>query len=716
MRIPPPEESPRLFSANGLLSRTFEGFEYRKQQEAMAAAVASTFLEGRTSLLEAGTGTGKSFAYLIPAVLFSLHRSERVVISTKTINLQEQLMRKDVPFLAEALPAPFKVCLVKGWSNYLCKRRLALIVRRDEGFSIEDFQCLSHITEWARGTTTGDRTELSREPSPTVWERVCCEAASCAFARCPFYRGCFLFNARREMEDANLLVTNHALLFSDVALRKEKEETACILPAFRYAILDEAHHLEEVATEYLGIGLSSGGLARFCNQLFRKESREEGGFLAALRNEAGRLPVSQSVKRELISFIDRDLLGKLIALQERARDFFGVVVDLFFERGSRDERQVDLKSYPRDKEEWRRLREEGRQLHTCLAGMRDGLRELGEGLKLVEETTEDENVRQYQAELAGFARRMKEHGEHLVFLLNRNDEGYVFWLEYAGQRRVPHVQITASPLDVSQVLHDHLFSKISGCVLTSATLSVGKKFDYLCGRTGISILPPEKVDGEMFPSPFDFRRQVLLGVPDDIPEPGDASFCPSLVEPLEKLLAATGGRTFFLFTSYRMLKTFADCMSGGMERIGVTPLVQGEGQRSTLLREFREPGRKALFGTDSFWEGVDVQGEALSCVVIFRLPFRVPTDPVISARYKMLEDQGRPAFKEYAIPQAIIKLKQGFGRLIRSTNDRGVILILDSRILSKWYGKFFLRELPPCRVVKGPLEGIVIEAGKMLKS
>jgi len=609
-----------IFGSRGLLARSFRGYEDRPQQREMAEAVDRTFREGGVLVVEAGPGTGKTFAYLIPALL----SGRRVVVSTATKTLQDQIYYKDLPLLRELLSLDFRAVYMKGRENYLCLRRLQKALEQPTLEPLVDGALLREVAQWAGVTKTGDRAELDLPEELPLWREICSSRDHCHRSDCPYLKECFITRMRQEAAGASLIIVNHYLLFADLALRDVGAE---VIPRYRLLVCDEAHHLEEVATRYFGLQVSN----------WRVE--------------------------ELVRDA-RGLLGKarvLEALAEASEAFF-----CSFRRG----------------EERYRLKGLGdgasalRGLQRAMEGLRRSLRDAGPS-----------------EEALALLRRSAEIEEELEFIASGEDPHYVYWCEVRGRGVFLH----ASPILVAWDLRERLYPRLKALVLTSATLSTDGTFSYFRERLGLA-----EADELLLPPPFDWSRQAVLYVPRHLPEPNEPPFLPRAADEIEAVLRLTMGRAFVLFTSYRNMEGAWRMLKG---RLPFKILLQGERPKAALLEEFKRDVRSVLFATGSFWEGVDVKGEVLSCVIIDRLPFDPPTEPVVEARCERIASQGGNPFLEYQLPMAILSLKQGMGRLIRSKEDRGVLCLLDNRVLKRGYGKAFLRSLPPAPVVD-TLEGL----------
>lgn len=685
-----------LLSRAGPVARVIGDYEDRSCQRDMAAYVADTYNQGGISLLEAGTGVGKSFAYLVPAIKWAQANGERTIVSTNTINLQEQLVGKDLPLLARALETEEHTpsyALLKGWSNYLCISRLKMAQAGQASLlEPERVRELEGLVQWADSTSDGSLADLPDLPSQEVWDEVSAEADLCARLECPYFDRCFVFEARRCAAEADVIVVNHHLLTADIAVRRAQEnwQDAAVLPPYKRLILDEAHHLEDVAAKHLGVQVTSRGLARLLGRL------ERGG--------RGLIP---TLVAELRSSDDPachaaiDLLRKAVLPEVgQARTYADRVFEILCERlasGGSDVLRLD-DSFAADP-----LWEGG--LGVAVDNLVNVLGRLSDGLAVVTDRMEldDEPDRRSQLvlELRAVVRRLQSATDGVLLTLRpQSGADLVRWLDKRSNKpaaNLPfHVGLAAVPLDLAPVLKESLFDRIDTVILTSATLATGGDFGFLKARVGLD-LPPDRVrDEESLRSPFDFGEQCLFAVTTDMPDPrsDEIAHGRALAQAIIDLAHASDGGMFVLFTSYAALRRAAATVRGA---IGARwpVLVQGEGQRDHLLRRFREAGSAILFGTDSFWEGVDVPGRSLRALVLAKLPFKVPSEPLTAARLEALAARGLDGFRHYLLPHAALKLKQGFGRLIRSSSDVGVVILMDPRAATKNYGGWLIESLPP---------------------
>lgn len=645
-------ELKEIFGVDGLIAHHLKKYEFRQQQLEMAEVVSQAFKDSKHLIIEAGTGVGKSFSYLIPAIDYAVNNSERVVISTNTISLQEQLINKDIPFLQEILPYEFKVVLVKGRSNYLCLRRLQnLMAYERELFETKDeVEDLNRINQWSEVTKDGSLSDLKPQPKPSVWNRVCSERDTCmGQAVCPHGKKCFYQRARNTVYNANIMIVNHHLLFSDMFLRKISPGFS-VLPGYKYLVIDEAHNIENAATEHIGISLSKFSARYLMDSLYNRDRK--GGLFIRL-GEISQIEMVDLARKEIDLFFDK--------VEKWASDEYSGT---------------------------KRIRKPNFIENTLEAPLKKLELILKELIPLAKTDEEEKEINAY-------LERCRKISDELDIILSRSLDDFVYWVEVSRDRFV-NVTMNAAPVNVSDELSPNLFDTMNSVIMTGATISTNLNFDYFKKRVGIKDCR-EIILG----SPFDYSKQVKLYIPKNMPDPQDnGAFVSAAVEKIKKYIQLTQGKAFVLFTSYRMMDEVYKALNSWLAEQGIKAFVQGEGfSRHAMLEEFRNDINSVLFGTSSFWEGVDVQGEALSNVIVVRLPFSVPTHPVVEARIEDIQTRGGNPFMEYNLPEAIIKLKQGFGRLIRTKNDSGIVVILDPRIRTKFYGKSFLNSLPKCEIV-----------------
>jgi ATP-dependent DNA helicase DinG len=691
----------QLLAPDGPVARAHAGYEDRPTQRDLARAVARAYNDGGTALAEAGTGTGKSVAYLIPAIEWAVRNRERTVISTNTINLQEQLVGKDLPFLRRALGRPFRYALVKGRSNYVSIRR-ALLARAAGDTLFDDAQLrdLEAIVSWLDSTQEGSLQDLAFDPAPEVWDEVASESDVCLRARCPYFEKCFYQKARREAVSAEILVVNHHLLFSDIAVRRLQGNFGgtAVLPPYRRVVLDEAHNVEDAATSHLGVRVTRRGLHRVLARLERR-----GRGVLPLLELRLRTRAEDLLQQDAL----RVVTGSLRPDVDRARE---LTSELF----ARLDSALDATN-----DGMLRLREDfagdiawSESVAPVLDDLLIVLDGIGRGIGRVRALVDTdqkwaESLAELLVELAGLQNRIDMSAAALRTALVPAQEAVplVRWLECRGREdgsRMRNIAANAAPIDLAELMRDALFDRVHTSILTSATLTTRDGFQFLRGRLGIG--SGLRVIESVHPSPFDFEQQTILAVPTDAP---DVRAQPQLYGAavagiVEDHARLTDGGLFVLFTSYSALRAVA----GELHRRGTAsrwPLfVQGEAPRASLLQRFTDARRGILLGVASFWEGVDVPGDPLRGLIITKLPFKVPSEPLTAARIEAIDSTGGDSFHDYMLPHAALRLKQGFGRLVRTRTDHGAIVILDPRLLSKGYGRYFLSSLPPAPLVTGP--------------
>jgi ATP-dependent DNA helicase DinG len=685
-----------FFAPSGVLATRLSEFEYREEQVRMALAVTESFNANRIALVEAGTGTGKSLAYLYPAILWATRNQERIVISTNTINLQEQLIRKDLPFLRHHAGLEFRSVLIKGRGNYLCLRKLATIQAEPTLFATEREQELAAIIAWAATSGEGCKSDLGFLPHHELWEDICCEADQCGRVKCPDYAQCFYYAARRNAAGADLLVVNHALLMADLAVRQEAGEASAVLPPFTRLIIDEGHHLEDVATNHLAMRVGQALLQKPLAKL-QQPRRPQQGLLPLLLTQLTReLPEEQDLLyQEVAAIIEGDLLPGALSLATATSaefDNLALAVAGHLRATANTDQTLRLTPALHGSSLWQETGERVLRLREQIEQYAHGLSSLLKTCDLLPDTVA-QKVNSVLVDLKGIQGRLLRLSEQLAFFVTTSDDA-CRWYELRRSRQGPQLKLCAAPLAVAGILQQAIMERFPTVVLTSATLAVGERFDYLKDQTGIRGCNPERVTELLLPSPFDYARQAFIGLPHDLPEPNQRGYREAIIAAVREAIIISRGRAFVLFTSYELLTATHAALQEPAAGAGLTLLRQGEADRHRLLARFRQEQNCVLLGTDSFWEGVDVKGRALEMVIITRLPFKVPTEPIQEARAEYVTAQGGDPFRQLTIPQAVIKFKQGVGRLIRSRWDRGAVLVLDSRIVTKNYGRSFLKALP----------------------
>ncbi len=649
-----------FFSENSPLKRAAEfggrKYERRIQQETMAESVAEALAENHNLCVEAPTGVGKSFAYLIPAIYHAKAVRTPVLITTETITLQEQLVYKDLPFLKDLTGLDFSFVLAKGRSNYLCLRRLSLLTgsRSSELLPYASLQPeLDDLYRWSTKTETGSRSEIPFKVDGSLWQCVCCETANCLGPKCPSYSRCFYWKTRKEWDKADVIVTNHALFFTDLKIREIEKQENCPLPNYGAVIFDEAHTLEDNAANHLGIHISNSSLRFFLNRLFNPANGR--GLLVR--------PGGDSML----------IRGKISALHDAMQIFFSQF-------------DIDLE---RSREECLRMPEHHRyedHLSRQIAVLQEELKAYAD----------EQDSPEFKTELNAQLDRAACFRDEISAFIKMSLEDQVYWIEghNSGFGNGRNIELTSAPLNVAELLRNILFTRDFPVILTSATLAVRESLDYFAHRVGFC-----GGEGLILDSPFDYSQQVKLYLSRTMPQPSERDYNDAAVKKIQQFVDMTNGRAFVLFTSFAMLKYCAESLDRHFASAGIKLLVHGDDlSRTAMLNEFRKDGNSVIFGASSFWTGVDVPGDALSNVIITKLPFSVPNHPLIQARSDRIMEDGGDPFRDYSIPDAVLKFRQGIGRLIRSRTDKGIIIVLDPRIVTKQYGRSFLYSIPRCPV------------------
>lgn len=702
------------FGPDGCFARSLTGYEHRPPQAEMAMRVARALNRGEHLLVEAGTGTGKSLAYLLPALRFAVRNGERIVVATHTINLQEQLWHKDIPLLAEVLAEDIRAALVKGRANYVCLRKWLDTVEDDEPFlTAEERVFHARLAVWLQQTTSGDRSELNLfGPDESAWAHIAADSLTCLGGKCRFHKGgCFVMRARKAAEDANLLIVNHSLLFSDLSTENR------VLPAYRHLIIDEAHNVEDTATQHLGADFGHAGCRSWLFGLYG--GHRTPGYLGILRGRLQRLRSGDT--QDIIAAVE-DAVALVRDSATAVDEVFDAVRRFADQAGGDDDEgrlTVRVTAIRRESPEWLAVQSAGDNLVSRLKRLASRLNAIAD---LIGEYNDNhaKALKGVPEDLASFANAAALNASGLAFVLAAGRDDHVYWVETDRSAERQRGMVYAAPIRIGDILREKLFDRLRSVVLTSATLSVRGEFGFVADRLGLAAYGKERLATCAVASPFNYRDQALCCVPNDLPNPkqyGEREFRLATTEFLKRLLKTTNGKTLVLFTSHRMLRDVYFQLKPALEEADICLLAQGiDGSRNRLVADLQTEERTAVFGASSFWEGVDVPGEQLSCVVIVRLPFAAPGHPVTEARIEDIEQRGRSAFYDLSLPQAVIRFKQGFGRLIRRKDDTGVVVVLDPRVADSRfrYGRHFLDSLPGPTISSAPQEQILAEIGAWL--
>jgi ATP-dependent DNA helicase DinG len=674
------------------LQLQFDSFEDRKAQEQMIHEVYQSLTEDNHLVIEAGTGTGKSLGYLIPSLYYGIQHGSKIVISTNTIQLQEQMRDRDIPLLQQIFPIDFKASVLKGRSHYLCLRKFEhKINNRDYDNSKDHRIAAAQMVVWLGETTRGDDEEihLGGNQGADFWRSVESDTDSCLNRSCPWFKKCFYHRARHEANISDVVITNHSLLFTDVKAENR------LLPAYDHLIIDEAHHFEEVAAKHLGIDIHYFSLVNTLTWLY-KDSKN--GYLPMLRFRLQKAEDEQSAS--WCATID-EMYPKLITVKEQ----WDSLTELLYAQLARDADsnqsevgqhvlRVHMEKLPKH---WDKLNVMEDNIYVELTNT---LKKLEKLLGEIKEKQDEFHVQGAITDLGGMVKDLYRHRDALRFFMKLSDPGYVYWIEANPLYKSKSLQLLCVPIDVSDKLKQHFFDTKDSVVMTSATLSVDKSFQYTCDQLGLDLSSePDRVKTVLLPSPFNYREQALVCIPRDFPSvrgTADQLFIDTLVRSLRDVAIETNGRMLVLFTSYRMLKGAYELLKDELVPHGIQVLGQGidSGNRTKLTRMFRNGAASVLLGTSSFWEGIDIPGEALSCLAIVRLPFQPPNHPLVEAKSEALKKRNKNPFMSFSVPQAVIRFKQGFGRLVRTAKDRGIVVIYDTRVIDTYYGKYFLYSLP----------------------
>ncbi|HHT48869.1 MAG TPA: hypothetical protein GXZ98_06215 [Firmicutes bacterium] len=697
-----PELDPkRALSPHGVFAARWPQFEYRPAQEEMAALVWSICQKGGYALIEAGTGTGKSLAYLYPVFYGNIEKtgiSGPVIISTHTINLQQQLFEKEIPFLNETLGVPIQAALLLGRGNYLCLRKLHYF--RQNPRLLEDglHSCFTRVWTSAQ-RQVGSVEQLGYALPLALKEKITSEGATCLRKHCPFQQRCFWMAARKKAFAAQVVIVNHHLFFTDLAVRRQREfnDEGLVLPPYQLVIFDEAHHLAEVAAEHLGTRIDQKEINHFCHRLLHQEGKWGRGWLPSLRQRLIGAVKDLALMQRLIGIMDGGLMPGLRKLETLFNGFFlslasheGLAASLFQGNDIKRRFTSNLLANP----------DLNGQVTRLLATLDEWTGQLS---RFVDGLPEEEALREDFIFLAEAGHFFTGIAANLPLLLDGRDDHFVFWLEGRPEGELAVcATLQRVPLNLGELLSRELFTQLQGGVLTSATLAVEGEFSYIKENLGLSLLPTGTCREVILPSPFNYQEHVLVIVPSDLPSLEDPNYLKAVSLLLPSIIEAAGGRSLLLFTNRQQMNQIYARISCPLKAAGIQLLRQGEEPRHHLLSKFIRSPKTVLMGMDSFWEGVDIPGPQLSNVIIMRLPFRVPTEPLFQAQWEALAKEGKDPFLHLSLPEAVIKFKQGFGRLIRTQTDRGVVVVLDQRIKTKRYGRVFLRSIPGGKLITAP--------------
>ena len=685
------EQAGGLIASGGALSKMSEAFEERPVQIELLKNIAKAFNQNHIGVFEAGTGVGKSYAYLIPSFLWAIQNKERIIISTGTINLQQQLCEKDIPAVEKIIGKKLKFILMKGRQNYICKRRLMESASVLDLFEDETEE-IKKIAEWEETTRTGSKSDLSFMPSENAWTKVNSESDACMGKRCPFFNECYVMKVRKEAANASIIVVNHHLLFADIESRMSgiSYDEASVLPPYRRIIFDEAHGIENAATSFFSESVTRFKIIKLVNLMYRKRKSSEFGHLCSIavfsKNEE-RVQEAYELTNQI-----KDAINKL---ELAAKDLL--------------DHEYSMRLYEATARQFGPFLVQTAQLAEALGSFTNLVRVIIEGV------SDDDKEAPPFWETKIVLRRLDSY----VILLKNfavwdEKRSNVYWIQ---KKRLPpdlaknsddaeYVTLTETPLDISSLMNIGVYEEMSSVICTSATLRSGKNFTYWCGRTGINYCDPERVECNAFDSPFPYDKNMLFAVPNDAPLPDRPEFQQWIEMAIPRLITAAEGRTLVLFTSYESLRSAHQTTVLSLKGFEGLIMKQGDDDNSKLLEKFKNDKESVLFATDSFWQGVDIPGESLSQVIIVKLPFTVPNDPVFVARSEAIEKRGGNSFMEMSVPEAVIKYRQGIGRLIRRSDDRGVVAVLDRRIYEKRYGGYFLQSMPDSKRIYEPLSEI----------
>ncbi len=728
----PPDEVTALLAPDGPISAYFSQFEMREAQYKMLERIVEAFNDKQISLIEAGTGTGKSLAYLIPSLLWAHKTNERVVISTNTIPLQEQLLHKDIPRLIKALNLPIKAALMKGMNNFLCLRKLHESLSELSFYPSTDAEEIHRIEGWKSDThCNGERASLPFTCSSGTWDKVGAESDTCNKMQCPYYQECYYFQMRKRAQDAKIVIVNHHLLFADMVLKASSKDSTGILPPYSRLILDEAHNIEDTATDYFASRISQLDIVRLLARLTTEKGGREHGKLIVLKQRILE-KYKDKIPHELKPIYNRltfDLPGLRQDVLTQTRHLFEALFN--FSQTMVSKQQKKERESPHSEQKLR-LHAADYSVHAWTQGIHPLIKILSEALhrfgasligivadiNLLKDLSFQETVAGTLCEIEGLSQRIQALAdETLSFITLPPTHQSARWIELQAFKTMINTALVDAKLDIADLLAS-FFSQIPTVILCSATLTTNGQFSFIRKRLGLT---PEKLKERTikeydYPSPFNYPKQAFLGIIKDLPQPNESAFNGEAAQAIFRLIEASRGSAFVLFTSYSMMTECFQAIKDSLLARHYNLSKQGDADRHQLIKRFVSTERSVLFGTDSFWEGIDIVGEALRCVIIVKLPFRMPSDPIIEARSEAILANGEDPFMTYSLPQAIVKFKQGFGRLIRHKNDRGCVICLDNRLVTKRYGVQFLNSLPPCQKVHDSLDAIIEQMNQFYRS
>lgn len=702
-----------FFGENRIIHKKINKFEPRKEQYEMSKYIEESLNENKKIIVEAGTGTGKTIAYLLPTLLYALENNLKVIISTNTINLQEQLIKKDIPLIKKIIEKDFKYEIVKGKGNYLCKRKLynisTTVKEKDSEEEKQEKKVIKTFENWDKVTQNGDKNELKYEVPYRVWEKINCESDLCNGVKCSYYNDCYFFKARKDINDADLLIVNHHMFFADLAIRQEAgfHTNYSILPNYDIVVFDEAHNIEDTARNYFTYEISKFKFGRIVGNIHNNRTKTDNNNSAITR--VMKLLIEKLAQEDYYKADDlkEEMISSLNLFYDKGIEILDKIIAPYLNdfRSGEIKLRIDV-SKNKNKQFWNEIENVKNNFKDLYAKLIKKLREFKNYIEKFDLEENDDNGIIFDFEK--YFDRLKECYENFIFILNSNEEGYVYWFQIDKNRT--NIKLYATPFDVSNQLNDNLFDKLDKIVFTSATLAVDEKFKYFKESIGLDKTKRKLIE-KIINSPFDYEKQMKVYIPEDTLDPNDIHFLDDVEEYLEKTIKATKGNCFLLFTSYSSMEYCYKKLNYHFNMIEYNFIKQGDYPRHEMIEMFKNSENPVLFGTDSFWEGVDVQGDKLKSVIIIKLPFKVPNDPVTEAIIENIKQKGKNPFNDYQVPQAVIKFKQGIGRLIRSKDDKGIITILDNRIIKKAYGKKFLKTLSKNKFIDKKNEII-----KMLKN